>query len=143
MRVLVLGSGLMGCKAAVEDLIKDGAISGVGVNDIDKKKLERIAKANSGKVSVSSVDIQDHNALVKLLGKFDVAINALPRKFTMEVLEAAIEAGTDIVDMTLRSSRWTSITLQGTPESLSSLGVGLLRGLVTCLFNTERINLTE
>ena len=98
MKILVLGCGLMGL-AAAKDLVGNDEVSKLTINDIDKEKLEQVAKLKSEKLATRSVDIMNRDALIELMKDFDVIINALPHELSIIALKAAIDAGVNTVDM--------------------------------------------
>lgn len=98
-KIMVIGSGLMGPTVA-RDCTESDDVSSVLLCDIDGAKLEK-AKALIGneKLDTAIVSITDHEALVETMKGFDVAVNATASKFSLTVLEAAIEAGVNVVDL--------------------------------------------
>jgi len=94
MKVIVLGAGKMGSVIA-RDFAETGAevISG----DISLARAERVAASVGGEAMV--FDTSDHGSMVEVLGGFDLVIGALPGDYGYRALEACIEAGRDVVDV--------------------------------------------
>ncbi|KKB39115.1 saccharopine dehydrogenase family protein [Bacillus thermotolerans] len=99
MRVLVLGSGLMG-KEAARDLVKSKGVEKVTLADYDVKKAEAACHVlQSTKLTPMFVDASDDNQLIPLMKQHDVVINALFYSFNVRVAKAAIRAGVHSVDL--------------------------------------------
>jgi lysine 6-dehydrogenase len=98
-KIMVLGCGLMGPTIA-RDCAESGEVSTVVIGDIDEKKLEKAEKKiASPKLETAKLNVTDHDGLVKRIRGFDVVVNATASKFALGVLEAAMEAGVDVVDL--------------------------------------------
>ncbi|MFK2824785.1 saccharopine dehydrogenase C-terminal domain-containing protein [Bacillus sp. B190/17] len=99
MRVLVLGSGLMG-KEAARDLVQCKGVAKVTLADYDVEKAKQTCRVlQSPKLSAIFVDASNTDQLVALMKKHDVAINALFYSFNVDVAKAAIAAGVHSVDL--------------------------------------------
>ena len=98
-KIFVLGCGLMGPTIA-RDCAKSGEISKVVIGDIDEKKLEKAEKSIANpKLDTTKLSVTDHDGLVKHLRGFNVVVNATASRFALGVLEAAMEAGVNVVDL--------------------------------------------
>ena len=98
-KIMVLGCGLMGPTIA-RDCAGDPAVSEVLACDIDEEKLRRAEEfVSNPKLETEILSVTDHGALVDRMRGFDVAVNATAARFSMGVLEAAMEAGVDVVDL--------------------------------------------
>ena len=77
MKIIVLcGAGKMGC-IAVQDLAGDRRMGEVVIADQDIAQARTVAEViNSAKVSIQTVDVTDHHALVNLLKGTDACLNA-------------------------------------------------------------------
>ncbi len=95
MKVIVLGAGKMGSVIARDFFSETGARITVG--DIDLGRAEGVAGLVGGEALV--VDTNDYGSLVETLGGFDLVIGALPGDYGYRALEACIEAGKDVVDV--------------------------------------------
>ncbi|WP_461866950.1 saccharopine dehydrogenase family protein [Thermococcus sp.] len=92
MKVLVLGAGNIG-KAIAYDLARGGFDVHVGDKNVENlKEIEKFA-------TPLSVDASDFDGLVRVMKEFELVVGALPGKFGFKSLEAAIEAGVDMVDI--------------------------------------------
>ncbi len=98
-KIIILGMGLMGPTIA-KDCISDPKIMRVVGCDIDESKLDAARSyIKSKKFSTMKLDITDSNALVKALKGFDVVVNASASKFSVSIVEAAIKAETNFIDL--------------------------------------------
>jgi len=101
MNMLVFGgSGKIGA-AVAWDLVKSNDVDTVGLVGRRADALERTKVwINSPKVKAHVLDIADTQAVKRLMQQYDVGIIALPdRRTSYKVVETAIAAGLDIVDM--------------------------------------------
>ncbi|MFW9892870.1 MAG: saccharopine dehydrogenase family protein [Candidatus Thorarchaeota archaeon] len=98
MKVLVLGSGLMG-KGAAYDLVKQDEIEQVIVADIDPKCSESLAKEVGPKAVAETVDATKKNQLAKVFSKVDSVISAVSYKVNHLHTQVAIETGTHMCDL--------------------------------------------
>lgn len=101
MKVLVFGgSGKIG-SAVAWDLTKDNEVEAVGIVGRRKDALERTRKwIGSNKVILHVLDVSDREDTERLMKQYDVGALALPdRRTSYRVVECAIEAGLNIVDM--------------------------------------------
>ena len=98
-KIMVLGCGLMGPTVA-RDCAESGEVSKVVIGDIDEKKLEKAEKSIANpKLETAILSVTDHDGLVERLKGFEVVVNATAAKFALGVLEAAMEAGVNVVDL--------------------------------------------
>ncbi|MFW9813111.1 MAG: saccharopine dehydrogenase C-terminal domain-containing protein [Candidatus Thorarchaeota archaeon] len=98
MKVLVLGSGLMG-KGAAYDLVKQDSVEEIIVADIDPKCAEALAKEVGPKAVAETVDATKKNQLAKVFSKVDAVISAVSYKVNVLHTEVAIETGTHMCDL--------------------------------------------
>lgn len=97
--VVLGGAGVMG-SYVVEHLAESGAVSRVVAADADPDRAaERLPGSDA--IEVRAVDVTDHEGLVECLDGFDVAVNCVGPfyEFAPGVVEAAIDAGVDLVDV--------------------------------------------
>jgi lysine 6-dehydrogenase len=102
MQTLVLGgTGGMG-QGVARDLIKQEQIRKVTLGDIniDPSRVQEKLRA-SGKVSLTRIDVNDHNGLVKTIRDADVVINCAGPfyKTAVAVAKAAVEAKVNYIDI--------------------------------------------
>lgn len=95
----IFGSGLMG-SAIARDLAKSKLVDEVSVYDIDRKRLEALARAeNSGKLSLKIHDVRRRLDTVRLLKRSDVGVGALPHGLSEYAIQSTIRAGVNFVDL--------------------------------------------
>jgi lysine 6-dehydrogenase len=103
MRILILGSGLMGPAAAFNAMI-DPDVSQVVLCDRDQQQLEIALNRLEGlegaeKLSTVTLDLSDLPAATRLMEGFDSSVGALPRAAVDWGIRAAVTAGTPLVDL--------------------------------------------
>jgi len=103
VRILVLGSGLMG-PAAAFNAMSDPDVSGVTLCDRDQRQLEAAQAKLKGleggaKLSTVSLDLADQSAATQLMAKFDAAVGALPWGAVGWGIRSAVAADTPFVDL--------------------------------------------
>jgi lysine 6-dehydrogenase len=103
MRILVLGSGLMG-PAAAFNALTDPDVSGVTLCDSDQRQLEAAQVKLKGleggeKLSTVALDLRDQQSATRLVADFDAIVGALPWEAVGLGIRAALAAGTPLVDL--------------------------------------------
>ncbi len=98
VRVLVLGSGLMGSAAAF-DLARNDDVEGVIVADIDLGSAEAVAKKLGSKVEARKVDATKKADLVEVFSDVDAVVSCVSYKVNLLHTEAAIETATHLCDL--------------------------------------------
>jgi len=103
MRLLVLGSGLMG-PAAAFNALSDPDVSGVTLCDIDEHQLaaaQSKLKALEGghRLSTVALELSDQRAAIRLMAEHDAIVGALPWGAVVMGIRAAVAAGTPLVDL--------------------------------------------
>jgi lysine 6-dehydrogenase len=101
MKVLAIGAaGKMG-KAVVSYFANDPALETLGLLDTQESALQSLAKGdNTGKFKLHPLDISRIDDLKEVMKQYDVGVVTLPnRKLSYQVMEAAIEARLDLVDI--------------------------------------------
>jgi lysine 6-dehydrogenase len=96
MKIAVLGGLGMQGRAAVVDLAHSEGVAAVLCADNRLGDQEDMADLN--KVAMTELDATSPDRLQELLGKVDAAIDLLPRQFGRAVCQAAIQAGTHVVN---------------------------------------------
>jgi lysine 6-dehydrogenase len=104
MKILILGSGLMG-PAAAFNAASDPDVSQVAICDLDQRQLDTCVSKladleGASKLSTVLLDLSDQAAAVELLSGFDAAVAALPSSASELAIRAALRAGTPLVDLT-------------------------------------------
>ncbi len=90
--VIVLGCGLVGRAMAI-DLSKK---FNVAVADLDENRLNEIRKFG---IEALKVDLNDLQAIPKLVEPYDIVVGAVPGFMGFKVVESVIKAKKDIVDI--------------------------------------------
>jgi len=104
MKVLVFGgSGKMG-SAVAWDLAKNSKVGEVGIIGITGRRENALEKTkkwiNSDKIILHAIDVNNREETMKLMEQYDVGAITLPdRKCSYKVVDMAIEAGLNIVDI--------------------------------------------
>ncbi len=98
MKVLVLGSGLMG-RGAAFDLARNDAVKEVIVADRDLKSAEALASEMGSKVVAEIVDAADRKQLKALFEKVDTVASEVSYKLNLLHTEVAIATGTHLCDL--------------------------------------------
>ncbi len=99
MKVAVFGSGLMG-SAIARDLVRSEDVDEVMVCDIDRNRLNTLARAESSeKLSVKVHNVINRSETAKLLKHFDVGVGALPHGLSEYAIESTLQAGVSFVDL--------------------------------------------
>src|SRR5262249_32314708 len=135
MRILVLGTGLMG-PAAAFDAMADPDVTRVGLCDASERQLDgglrRLAgKPGAGKPAPVRLDLADRPAAETLASGFDAVVSAVPSSATPLAARAAMGAGVPIVTLTWPSPAEAEELRQeaGAAGRLVVLGCGVEPGL--------------
>ena len=99
MRILTIGCGYIGSVLA-RDLAENMPSAMIVISDSDKKRVEEVANA-VGKSNLGSIqlDAAEYRKLVHTLKDFDLAVGLAPGKIGYKTVEACVEAGVDMVDL--------------------------------------------
>ena len=95
-KILQLGYGKMG-KAVTDDLLKTAQFDELVVADAKPDLLSEIAKIEDPRIKPVRLDVDDRRALFSLMDGADVVVELLPIRYTMQVAQAAVEAGTHML----------------------------------------------
>jgi lysine 6-dehydrogenase len=103
MKILVLGSGLMGPAAAYNAML-DPAVTGVTIADLSRTQLDGCAavlrdKPGIVKVTFTQLDLNNLDLAADLMAGFDAAVAALPTPVNILAIKAALQAGLPLVDL--------------------------------------------
>lgn len=135
MKILVLGSGLMG-PAAAFNAMTDPEVSHVILCDASQEQLEAAVhklkgKPGAGKLGVVRLDLSQQAAAQELMAQFDAIVAALPKAASVLALRAALQAGTPLVDLTMPEETFLPElhSLAQNQGSLAVLACGLEPGL--------------
>lgn len=92
--IAVLGAGMVG-RAIALDLAGQYDVT---CFDLSKENLEELQKRNS-RVKTAAADLSDYKEYADLLQPFDIVVTAVPGFMGYKTLEAVINAGKDVVDI--------------------------------------------
>ena len=103
MKILVLGSGLIG-PAAAYNAMSDPDVSHVTLCDINRGQLDaaqaQLANMEGGeKISIVQLDVSDQKATANLMAEHDAAVGALDRPAIGLGIRAAAAANTPLADL--------------------------------------------
>lgn len=103
MKILVLGSGLMG-PAVAFNCMANPDVSQVVVCDRSQEQLDACVSKLTGmkgaeRLSPVLLDLNDQVVAVELMAGFDVAIGALSRSASVLAIRAVLQAGIPLVDL--------------------------------------------
>lgn len=103
MKLLVIGSGMMGSSAAY-DMARCARVNSVTLADADTKRAKdaaaRINRLVPGKkVSARGVDASSRREVVRTMHGHDGTLSAVPYFFNLELAKAAIDAGNHFADL--------------------------------------------
>ena len=131
LRVIVLGSGKIGSVIAKDFSKRNVEIT---LSDVDLKRAEKAAREIGA--DYLKFDTSNFDSMVKILSEFDFVLGALPGDYGFRALEACVEAGKSIVDVSFtpedpsildRNARNAGLTIIpdcGVAPGLSNLLVG-------------------
>jgi len=95
MKIVVLGSGLVGAPTAL-DLAADPRFE-VTVADRDAEAFGRLGRAKN--VATVQVNLADSRTVAKLVRGYDLVLSAVPGFMGYQTLKAVISAGKNVVDI--------------------------------------------
>lgn len=98
MTIAVLGAGMVG-RAIALDLAKDHTVTSFDLSSIN---LELLNERNPD-IQVAAADLSDYNNYADLLSPFDLVVTAVPGFMGYKTLEAVINAGKNVVDISFFS----------------------------------------
>ncbi|HMK18422.1 MAG TPA: saccharopine dehydrogenase C-terminal domain-containing protein [Chitinophagaceae bacterium] len=94
MKVAVLGAGMVGSAIAM-DLASRHHVTAF---DVSNANLELLKKRNP-RIEIRQADLRDYSSYPHLLTSFDIIVTAVPGFMGYKTLEAAINCGKNIVDI--------------------------------------------
>jgi len=98
MKVLVLGSGMMG-SALAYDLARSNGIEEILIADIDESRAKSVADSLGQHVKCMRLDINYYDDVIAAMTGMDIAIGAVSYTYNYMLSKAAIEAGTHFLDL--------------------------------------------
>lgn len=94
MTIAILGAGMVG-RAIAEDLAKEYEVTAF---DLSKESLEAVQARNAA-IKTAAVDLSDYKSYKEFLLPFDLVVTAVPGFMGYKTLEAVINAGKNVVDI--------------------------------------------
>ncbi len=103
MKILVLGSGLMG-PAGAFNALSDPQVTQVGLCDVSPAQLAQAQakladKPGAAKLTTIVLDLSDRAAAAELMRGYDAILAALPKQAIPHGIRAALAAGRPLVDL--------------------------------------------
>jgi len=98
MKVLIVGSGLMG-RGAAFDFARNESVEQVILADIDSSAAEGLAREMGSKFSAEKLDARNRDQLVQVFSKVDSVVSAVSYTVNLLHTEVAIETGTHMCDL--------------------------------------------
>ncbi len=95
-KIVQLGYGKMG-RVVLDDLLKSTQFDELVLADARQGFEAELAGIDDPRVKTVSLDVDDHEKLVKLMEGAAVVVELLPIRYTMQVAQAAVEAGTHLI----------------------------------------------
>jgi saccharopine dehydrogenase-like NADP-dependent oxidoreductase len=88
-------------KAVVHYLANEPEVNEIGLLDVNEEALQCIAQGDlTGMLKVYPLNVDDSRALIEIMRAYEVGVVTLPnRKVSYQVMESAIEAGLNLVDI--------------------------------------------
>lgn len=138
MKIIVLGSGLVGAPTAV-DLASDSRFE-VTAADINAASFHRLSRG--GNIRTLSKDLSDPESVKSLVADFDFVLSAVPGSLGFQTLQAVIAAGKNVVDLAFfpedpflleeqaRAQNVTAVVDCGVAPGMSNILVGYVDSLL-------------
>ena len=99
MKPVVLCAGQMG-SVVVKFLLENEDVEQILVADGDDVRLDALAKKYGDKVQTVKINLSDKDELISTMQKGTLVISTAPLAFNMHTIEAAVEAGRSMIDLT-------------------------------------------
>jgi saccharopine dehydrogenase-like NADP-dependent oxidoreductase len=94
MTIAVLGAGMVG-RAIALDLANEHTVTSFDLAGINLDEL----KSRNKEIEIAAADLSDTSVYNDMLKPFDIVVSAVPGFMGYKTLEAVIEAGKDVVDI--------------------------------------------
>lgn len=99
MKILTIGCGYIGSVLAGH-LAENLPSAEIVISDEDEEIIERVADdVNKDNVRPLQLDVSDYRKLVSTMNNFDLVVGLAPGRLGYRTVEATIEAGVDMVDL--------------------------------------------
>ena len=103
MRILTIGCGYIGSVLA-KHLSEKIPSAEIVVSDEDEEAIEKVVLSIDKKnVSSALLDFYDYNKIVKTARDFDIVVGLTPGKLGYRAIQAVIDAGVNMVDLSYMS----------------------------------------
>ncbi len=127
MKILVIGSGMMG-RAAAYDMARSQRVQSVTLADNDNARLKQAVQqvnqlAGNDKVRAVQLDAADTEAALEMMRGHDGVLSAVPYFFNLGLVKSAIKAGCHFADLG-GNNTVVRQELELEPEALAA-GVGI------------------
>lgn len=123
--IVVLGGGMVGSAMAL-DLATDYEVT---VVDIDALALERIQVRNP-QIYTKNTDLSDASNLKALIAPFDLVLSAVPGSMGYATLQAILEAGKNVVDISFFPENCLDLDALAKRQGLTALvDIGVAPGM--------------
>ena len=127
MKILVIGSGMMG-RAAAYDMARSQPVQSVTLADNDNARLKQAVRqvnqlAGNDKVRAVQLDAADTEAALEMMRGHDGVLSAVPYFFNLGLVKSAIKAGCHFADLG-GNNTVVRQELELEPEALAA-GVGI------------------
>jgi lysine 6-dehydrogenase len=151
MRILVLGSGLMGPAAALH-LMADPGVARVVVGDRDRRRLAAVRRRlapfpGSDKLEFQDIDVNGQDEAGGHFAGADVIVSALPQPASAPAIQAAAAARRPLVDLTLPpAGEWLELHRRAEAAGVPAvIGCGVDPGLteIAALHLAEKLDRVE
>lgn len=95
----MLGCGYVGSVLAIH-LSRNMPSAAIVISDEDDQAIEKVIRSSKNRnVTSTSLHFDDYSKLVKTAEEFDVLVGLVPGRLGFDTVKAAIESGTDMVDL--------------------------------------------
>ncbi len=98
MRFLVLGRGAQGSACAF-DLLRSSGVTEVRLADLDVSSLPAFLPTDDPRLIPVSVDVRDHEVMLREMGRVDAVLSAIPYYFNGELAALAVQSGVHFADL--------------------------------------------
>jgi len=132
MNVTILGVGAVGGTVA-RFLAKSNYVDSLLLADINEARaIELKSKIKSGAVCVKKVDASDRESLAEVVKGKDLIINATVADYNLEIMDAALNAGSNYMDFVGGGPR-EILGIPDIKEQLALSGKWIARGLLAVI----------
>lgn len=98
MKILIFGTGWMGCAVAY-DLLQFGKDHKIGLADKDSEQLNTASSMIGPHAALHPVEAGDEKSVARLFDEYDLVISAVPYRFNTKLASLAVSAKTHFLDL--------------------------------------------